>query len=50
VTRYILADGSNSFRMAYRRQVRAGVDVYAVYDDEAGKAAQVYAKLVWTFR
>lgn len=48
-TRYILADGQTFLRFAYRRQVRKGLDIFAVYDREPGSATKLSFKLVWTF-
>lgn len=48
VTRYISANGKNFFRFAYSRQVRDGVDIFAVYDNEPGSAAKASLKLVFS--
>ena len=37
-------------RIAYRRTVRAGMDLFAVYEDETDADAQFSVKAVWTFR
>jgi len=37
-------------RLAYRRTVRAGMDIFAVYEDETDADAQYSVKAVWTIR
>ncbi len=48
VARAIYADSDTSFRLAYRRQVREGMDIFAVYDNEPSEPVKVSVKLVWT--
>ena len=48
-TRYILANGEHFFRFAYNRQVRSGMDIFAVYDKEPGSLAKASVKLVFSF-
>lgn len=46
--RYITANGQRSQRLAYARQVRSGVNVFAVYDRIPNDAPKVSLKLVFT--
>ena len=48
ISRVIWSDGDTSLRIAYRRAVRFGMDVFAVYDDEPGSRQQYSIKTVWT--
>ena len=48
-TRYILANGEHFFRFAYNRQVRSGMDIFAVYDKEPGSPAKASVQLVFSF-
>lgn len=48
-TRYIIQDGSDSFRFAYGRRVRKGWDIFAVYNQEPFLETQISVKLVVTF-
>ena len=49
VMRYILANGEHFFRFAYSRQVRSGMDIFAVYDKEPDSPAKASVKLVFSF-
>lgn len=46
--RYVRADGATSVRLAYARRVRAGTDVFLVYDREAGADPRLSLKLAWS--
>lgn len=48
-TRTIVQDGSDSFRVAYGRRVRKGLDIFAVYDEEPFLEAQFSVKLLVTY-
>jgi hypothetical protein len=45
--RYIAADGDDYVRFAYSRQVRKGINLFAVYDKEPTTPAQFSVKLVF---
>lgn len=45
--RYILANGDDFVRLAYNRQVRKGINLFAVYDKEPTTPAQFSVKLVF---
>jgi hypothetical protein len=49
VMRYISANGDDYFRLAYSRQVRKGIDIFAVYDKEPANPAKISAKIVFFF-
>lgn len=49
VARLIDADEGMYRRLAYRRTVASGVDVFAVYDDEPYSDWQLSVKLVWVY-
>lgn len=49
VGRIIDSNFGRSLRLAYRRQVRTGVDTYLVYDREPNQQASISLKLVWSF-
>lgn len=49
VGRYIEAEEGNYKRLAYRRTVRSGVDVFAVYNKEPFTDGQFSVKLVWVW-
>lgn len=46
--RYIFLEDTNAFRLAYRRQVRTGMDIFAAYDREPSEPVKVSLKLVWS--
>jgi hypothetical protein len=48
-TRYISQDGFDSFRLAYGRRVRKGLDIFAVYNKEPFLETQFSVKLVLTY-
>lgn len=48
-TRYITRDGFDSFRLAYGRRVRKGLDIFAVYNKEPFLQTQVSVKLLVTY-
>lgn len=48
-TRYIFRDGFDSFRLAYGRRVRKGLDVFAVYNKEPFLETQFSVKLLLTY-
>jgi hypothetical protein len=50
VGRYIRAEEGNYKRLAYRRTVRSGVDVFAVYNEEPFTERQFSVKLVWVLK
>jgi hypothetical protein len=47
--RYIFSDGDPYFRFAYNRQVRKGIDIFAVYDKEPDSPTRFSLKLVFSF-
>jgi hypothetical protein len=49
VMRYISASGEDFFRFAYSRQVRRGMDIFAVYDKEPPNPAKISLKLVFSY-
>jgi hypothetical protein len=49
VMRAIWLDGDTLERIAYRRTVRSGTDIFAVYDNSPGTDAQYSVKVLWTF-
>jgi len=48
-TRYIASDGFDSFRLAYGRRVRKGMDIFAVYNKEPFLETQFSVKLLLTY-
>ncbi|MGI9292891.1 MAG: carbohydrate binding family 9 domain-containing protein [Pseudomonadales bacterium] len=48
--RYIDADGGEYNRLAYRRIVSKGVDVFAVYNKDLDTREEFSIKLLWTFK
>jgi hypothetical protein len=49
VSRYIRDDSGEYARLGYRRQVRSGLDIFAVYDDGPLFERELSAKVVWTW-
>jgi hypothetical protein len=49
-TRYINSEGEDSFRLAYGRRARKGVDIFAVYDKEQGSDVEYSIKFVYTIK
>jgi hypothetical protein len=50
VARYIDAEEGDYRRLAYRRTVRSGMDVFAVYNREPFTEGQFSVKVVWVLR
>ena len=48
-TRYVTRDGFDSFRLAYGRRVRKGMDIFAVYNKEPFLETQFSVKLLLTY-
>jgi hypothetical protein len=47
--RYVRFEDSESERLAYRRTVSDGMDVFAVYNDDEGQDTNYSVKFLWTF-
>jgi len=48
ISRVIWSDNDIDLRIAYRRAVRFGMDIFAVYDEERESRPQYSVKTVWT--
>lgn len=47
--RYIDSDDGKYKRLAYRRTVREGIDIFAVYNEDLENKEEYSVKLLWTF-